>query len=562
MPFFELTGRGGVPPAEADRTNPGILPRQPPAFAFAFALAARDYGRYRGRHAPGAGGPRNTPIFRRPRPVHSTGGYRAGRTPRPSFPRGRRRVRAARASFARTAALEGSPRAAIMSEVPPGVASVREVALRVRRKLEHLASLTPADLKSEQAALRSTYIDTLQRENTSLTDRIRDLKRLILTEGVPPDSEREQLSARGDWGGACSLRGLLWKVMLGAIHVDAELYIRLVDAGPTWKNEAICRDIYRVFQGNEKFKERVPNDKMARVLNAYVRLNFSENDDDGVRHLDEEDLTSPLIVSYVQPMAAIVAPLLYVMPEPAAFFAFNTLLTKLCPQYVAPDLSGGVTSVRLLRRVLEQVDPVLAAHLESTGSGDWPSVTVMFHAANSFLAVLPPLSEVVQIWDMLFAFGVHASVFVMAAQLVLHRTPLLAEPNPIRLLQQNTAPTLDAATLVPAALKVATMVSDDLFDEVAAHPFMSQEQFARARRPDPDPRPLGHGLSPTAARARPRSSKGAKGRRATSSERRRDGQRKTVGALKVLGKERSPGQALLDYRARSNSDRGPRPAFR
>eukprot|EP00968_Pinguiococcus_pyrenoidosus_P012362 scaffold1085_cov252-Pinguiococcus_pyrenoidosus.AAC.15 len=364
-------------------------------------------------------------------------------------------------------------------ELPPHVLTLREVANRARRQKSRLNGRTRSQRIQKEKALRAVYIHTLQKSHSSLSDRIRELRRLILTEGVPPESEREAQGNRGAWGGACSLRGVLWKIMLGAIHLDADMYCSLISEGPTWKDEDICNDIFRVFQGNEQFKERVPDEKMARVLNAFVRLNFEPGNDSETRRIHPSDPDSALITSYVQPMSAIVAPLLFVMPEPDAFYAFNTLVTRHCPQYAAPDLQGGMLAVEFVLRCLEFVDPQLSQYLIGKGTRSWPMRTIVMQAALSFSAVIPPLSEVVKVWDMLIAFGMHANVFVITAQLVLLRGALLKDPNPLNRLQTRSIPPMDAQLVVPVALKIANIIPDALFTEIAAHPFITSQQLAR-----------------------------------------------------------------------------------
>lgn len=71
----------------------------------------------------------------------------------------------------------------------------------------------------------------------------------------------------------CSLRGLVWKVLLGTIHTDAVLYIRLVGRGPSSEDVKIREDTFRTFAGDEVFRRRVPEDKLSRINNAFVNLN-------------------------------------------------------------------------------------------------------------------------------------------------------------------------------------------------------------------------------------------------------------------------------------------------
>lgn len=171
-----------------------------------------------------------------------------------------------------------------------------------------------------------------------------------------------------DTEGRCPLRGLVWKVLLGTIHTDAVLYIRLVGRGPSSEDVKIREDTFRTFHGDEEFRRRVPEDKLSRVNNAYVRLNSpsedsmdsgesrgaessgnggcSESDEKGWDELDVSGSGSGETKGtgekrgahgngkglYVQGMTVLCAPLLFVMPEVDAFYCFNSLLNQHMPR--------------------------------------------------------------------------------------------------------------------------------------------------------------------------------------------------------------------------------------
>ncbi len=97
-----------------------------------------------------------------------------------------------------------------------------------------------------------------------------------MTEGLP-DETREEQELRTTQNGAhstyCTLRGTIWKLLLGAFHMDSMHYIHLVEEGPTSFDSKIRNDTFRTFQGDEEFWSRVTESQLARVLNAFVRLN-------------------------------------------------------------------------------------------------------------------------------------------------------------------------------------------------------------------------------------------------------------------------------------------------
>lgn len=160
----------------------------------------------------------------------------------------------------------------------------------------------------------------------------------------------------------------MWKVLLGTIHTDAVLYIRLVGRGPSSEDVKIREDTFRTFHGDEEFRRRVPEDKLSRVNNAFVRLNSPSEEitDSGSSRGDrktsvpgcedgDEKCWDELEGSgtstrgskagwdkdkvkgngkglYVQGMTVLCAPLLFVMPEVDAFYCFNSLLNQHMPR--------------------------------------------------------------------------------------------------------------------------------------------------------------------------------------------------------------------------------------
>lgn len=192
----------------------------------------------------------------------------------------------------------------------------------------------------------------------------------------------------------CSLRGLVWKVLLGTIHTDSSLYTRLVRKGPSSEDVKIKEDTFRTFPRDEEFRRRVHEHKLSRINNAYVRLNrrdggavlaatagaaaerrgsggtgreeggSSSNDNVDVggeqQRPEADDVSgsseSTAVVGgtgaggggsgekgagrapdggkgvYVQGMMVLCAPLLFVMPEVDAFFCFNSLLNQHMPR--------------------------------------------------------------------------------------------------------------------------------------------------------------------------------------------------------------------------------------
>jgi hypothetical protein len=81
----------------------------------------------------------------------------------------------------------------------------------------------------------------------------------------------------------CTLRGNIWKILLGVVKVDAERYIHLVEHGPCERHELILVDLKRTFKSDASFQASVSQDKLIRVLNAFDRWCKGQNVVDPVR---------------------------------------------------------------------------------------------------------------------------------------------------------------------------------------------------------------------------------------------------------------------------------------
>jgi len=115
-------------------------------------------------------------------------------------------------------------------------------------------------------------------KSESLTERYRtllrggpgglnELRRLILVEGLPSDA-----NSLGGVLGRCSLRGLIWKALLGLGVVDENEYPNLVAQGPSADDWRVREDARRTFSKIDDFVSRVPNDKMIRLRGCPARL--------------------------------------------------------------------------------------------------------------------------------------------------------------------------------------------------------------------------------------------------------------------------------------------------
>lgn len=103
--------------------------------------------------------------------------------------------------------------------------------------------------------------------------------------------------------------------------------------------------ISRTLATDKGFKERVREDMLVRLLDAFVWRSHGEWFDFPSRFccnvlLDRSDVDQ-LGFTYVQGMNVLAAPFLYTMPsEIEAFFCFAKFIEEACPLYVQPTLEG------------------------------------------------------------------------------------------------------------------------------------------------------------------------------------------------------------------------------
>ncbi len=133
-------------------------------------------------------------------------------------------------------------------------------------------------------------------------------------------------------------------------------------------------------------------------------------------------------VGYVQGMNVLAAPFLYAArSEVQAFAAFTKFITSSCPGYIRGGSMDGVhKGLVLVDQILSIVDPKLYSYLMSKGM---KANIYGFASVLTLCACTPPLPEVLNLWDFLFAYGPHLNLLCIVAQLVLIRDQLLLSPR-------------------------------------------------------------------------------------------------------------------------------------
>jgi len=270
---------------------------------------------------------------------------------------------------------------------------------------------------------------------------------MILVEGIPSTSDP-------------TLRPRIWKILLRVNELPSNTYLHYVSRGPCQVREKIRNDTFRTLATDKGFKERVREDMLVRLLDAFVWRSYERPDDD---HFG---------FTYVQGMNVLAAPFLYTMPsEIEAFFCFAKFIEEACPLYVQPTLEGVHRGLKLLDRCLEYVDLELYGYLRSKNLS---AEIYAFPSILTLCACTPPLDQVLKLWDFLLAFGVHLNVLCVIAQLLLMRDDVMASSSPMKLLR--TFPPLEASSVIGIAVTLVRDLPTELYSELVKHPFETPYQ--------------------------------------------------------------------------------------
>ncbi|KAE9408567.1 bub2 protein [Gymnopus androsaceus JB14] len=267
-----------------------------------------------------------------------------------------------------------------------------------------------------------------------------------------------------------TLRPRIWKILLRVNDISAKSYLQYVARGPCEVREKIRNDTFRTLATDRGFKERVREDMLVRLLDAFVWRNHGMSISVRYPHAltsstDTQD-ADQLGFTYVQGMNVLAAPFLYTMPsEIEAFFCFSKFIEESCPLYVQPTLEGVHRGLRLLDKCLKIVDPELYSHLRSK---NLLAEIYAFPSILTLCACTPPLDQVLQLWDFLLAFGVHLNVLCVIAQLLLMRDEVMGSSSPMRLLR--TFPPLEALPVIGIAVTLVRDLPSELYDELVKHP--------------------------------------------------------------------------------------------
>jgi len=286
-------------------------------------------------------------------------------------------------------------------------------------------------------------------DEPAVQEALTQLRKEILFNGIhDPPSNAPQDDSR------LTLRGKIWKALIGVNHVSAQEYLQLIEMGTSVRYDKIRGDSFRTFPDEKIFTERVPEPSIIRLLNSFTNAYASD---------------SPF--SYRQGMNAIAAPLLWCMPEVDAYFAFEKLITEKFPLYWTNDVVGGEAGCKLVDEVLALVDPELYSHLSENGTLNGPLTAYVyaFSCVSSLSSSVPPFEELILLWDFLLTFGVHLNILCVVAQVVMMRDKLLATTAPKALLDYRKWPQLRARVIISVVMFMLPRIPPKLYDRICKH---------------------------------------------------------------------------------------------
>ncbi|KAG1447125.1 hypothetical protein G6F46_007034 [Rhizopus delemar] len=257
--------------------------------------------------------------------------------------------------------------------------------------------------------------EILKRKHASAEETMQslsDLRNALSTQPCPP-----------------MLREKVWILLLDVRDISASSYINLVELGPSTSDDQIRNDAFRTMATDANFLERVSEDMLIRLLNALVWKKERESTPSPSNACQQSGFT------YLQGMNALAAPFLMCMPEMSALFAFSEFIGRWCPLYVQPNMRGVHCGIR---------------------------ATIM-----TFSACTPPLSELLELWDYMFAHGIHLNILFVIAQMLMMRADILNSPSPCKILR--VWPPLRAQQIIKMTKSLSKALPSDLHQKLVHH---------------------------------------------------------------------------------------------
>lgn len=306
-------------------------------------------------------------------------------------------------------------------------------------------------------------------EKGDLEKTFKELRRLVIFRGLETPEKNVN--------GTTTFRGQVWKLLLGVLYEDkknpVKEYEALVKNGVCKRNvpetndtnyQAIRNDTHRTMKGADVYDSVKDEPKLIRVLNSFLNKEQSKH--------------------YLQGYNLIAGAFLVCMNEVDAYHCFHAFATKVVPTYFTSKCKetcgyiGVYAGQRLVFKILRVVDSDLYQALlvcskkRFGGNMEFFAKTYFFEGLNSFWTSFQPLSEVIKLWDFLFALGPHMHVVAFVAYLMLLRHKLLDESTDCNtLFGKEAIQKVNAKAVCSLTTYLLPMVNKDkeLMSEIERH---------------------------------------------------------------------------------------------
>jgi cell cycle arrest protein BUB2 len=257
-----------------------------------------------------------------------------------------------------------------------------------------------------------------------------------------------------------TLRGKVWRVLLGVGFIDVDAYLRYVALGPSDRHSNIVEDVQRTHathaRRSSRFKAVVSVESVIRVMNSFIHYRKAAQ-------LHQEQSY------YSQAWCIYAAVLLAQLPEPAAFWCFVSLLTHHSPAFANPEASVARDLSQHFEQLLSLFDPELSTYIfakKAPGSLGFSA----YSSTHSLFGHRKPMDQVAKIWDILLAFGAHMVVPLTVAELILKRSNILSGALDTRKLgtYNPDEEALLSGPIVSLAVALLPQVPQDLYLHLAS----------------------------------------------------------------------------------------------
>eukprot|EP01095_Lingulamoeba_sp_RSL-Kostka_P013691 TRINITY_DN572_c1_g1_i1.p1 TRINITY_DN572_c1_g1~~TRINITY_DN572_c1_g1_i1.p1 ORF type:complete len:378 (-),score=84.29 TRINITY_DN572_c1_g1_i1:108-1241(-) len=297
-----------------------------------------------------------------------------------------------------------------------------------------------------------------------------ELKKLILLEGIPIESEERQELPET----AC-LRGKIWKALL-KVSVKDSHYLEMLETIQKDRetqnymsrlHDKIKVDIDRTLKQELFFQKESIHKIVLRILMVLAYEYYMDHFEE-IQEQNNTELTS----GYTQGMTAIVFHFIFLMPEIDAYFCCSKIWKKMIPTYLrASELNGCYDSLILLFSIIKNCDTELYNKLTANKhivNGSFFKLMQALWSLNS----APPFSESLKLWDFHLAFGLHFNISTTAARLLLIRDKLINSKNPYQHLNHSgndSLPDLESQYITSLSYKLCWRMSEEEYQLLLRH---------------------------------------------------------------------------------------------